>query len=92
MYRPAAEVPWRILAPFNSEEVARAIFASAIPVISAVGHETDVHHSGLHVPDRRAPTPSAAAEIVYTGISRALAAFIKRIRRPVERAHVRLNS
>ena len=47
---------------FNEEIVARAIFKSLIPIISAVGHETDFSISDF-VSDVRAPTPSAAAEI-----------------------------
>jgi exodeoxyribonuclease VII large subunit len=48
---------------FNEEKVARAIYASEIPIISAVGHEVDFSISDF-VADRRAATPSAAAEMV----------------------------
>ncbi len=51
------------LAVFNDERVARAIFASRIPLVTAIGHEVDYTIADL-VADMRAPTPSAAAEMV----------------------------
>ncbi|QNI33282.1 exodeoxyribonuclease VII large subunit [Alloacidobacterium dinghuense] len=51
------------LAPFNSELLARSIAESEVPVVSAIGHETDFTIADF-VADLRAPTPSAAAEII----------------------------
>lgn len=51
------------LAAFNSESVARAIHASMLPIVTGIGHETDITIADW-VADRRAPTPTAAAEIL----------------------------
>ena len=67
------------LAAFNDERVARALAASAIPTISAVGHETDWTISDF-VADLRAPTPSAAAELVV-GVKEEIAARVRNCRR-----------
>ena len=72
--------------PFNEEAVARAIAASEVPVVSAVGHETDFSISDFAA-DVRAPTPSAAAELVVPDrreVLRALEASFLRLRRHVE--------
>ena len=78
---------------FNDERVARAIFASEIPVISAVGHEPDVTISD-YVADRRASTPSNAAEIAvpdWREISDVLSGFEIRAAQAMRKKLTRLS-
>jgi len=68
---------------FNDERVARAIFASRLPVISAIGHETDVTIAD-HVADLRAPTPSAAAELAVPDLGE-IAAYVAQVQTHLRR-------
>jgi len=72
------------LSAFNSERVARAIVASNVPVVSAIGHETDFTIADF-VADLRAPTPSAAAELI-TEAQHRVAERVERLANRVDRA------
>ncbi len=74
--------------PFNEKKVAQAIFHSKTPIISAVGHETDVSIADF-VADIRAPTPSAAAEICVKKLSSQLQ-FLTQVKKQTS-AHLMQN-
>ena len=76
------------LSAFQSEEVASAVFMSPVPVISAVGHETD-HCIADEVADLRAPTPSAAAELAVPD-SAELFAALRGLHERLDRAMLRI--
>lgn len=84
------------LAAFNDEQLARAIVASRIPVVSAIGHESDITIADL-VADQRAPTPTAAAQLVVPDrqefelrLATASEGMSRVVRRAIDRHHQQL--
>ncbi len=78
------------LAAFNDEMLARKIYESPIPVISAVGHETDFSISDF-VADLRAPTPSAAAELAVPDMAELLGRVLKARQRAISALTAKYN-
>lgn len=79
------------LSAFNSEAVVRAINLSAVPVVSAVGHDTDFTLADFAA-DKRAATPTEAAELVTADVEKARQAALSLLRRLETSAKARLNA
>ncbi|XPE23339.1 exodeoxyribonuclease VII large subunit [Shigella sonnei] len=75
-------VRWRFYCSFNDERVARAIFASRIPIVSAVGHETDVTIADFvadYVRQRRQPPPEAGEAVISNNSLRQVQSTCQRL-------------